>query len=271
MSLETIINPAGKNHSIKEAVISLFLANPIIKPERFQQLIELDFKDRFQKFETINQVELQVQNPVGGLPTLNQQILSNVGFKFQSFEKGLNVKALQGINERARNFISYHSLDYTRWQSFYSDYLDVIKIVSKFHPELFVTALSLHYIDQFSWISAEPIDLNKLFNKGGNYIPNDFFSSTVNNYSIVTEKYIDGELYVNRLEIKIEHNIRPMITISHNVTQPLKDVVELRELLASEKFTTILNTSHTHNKEILFDILTFDVKEMIKLKMNTNG
>jgi hypothetical protein len=46
MSLEAI-SPINKDHSIKEAVISLFLANPIIKPERFQKIIENEFKDKF--------------------------------------------------------------------------------------------------------------------------------------------------------------------------------------------------------------------------------
>jgi len=54
----SVISPISNEHFIKEVVISLFLANPIIKPERFQQLIETDFKDKFQKFEPLSQVEL---------------------------------------------------------------------------------------------------------------------------------------------------------------------------------------------------------------------
>lgn len=264
MSLEAI-SPINKDHSIKEAVISLFLANPIIKPERFQKLIENELKDKFQKFETVNQFQFELQNTVGRTPTLNQQFLQNVGFKFLAFDRGENVRVLQGINEKGRNFISFHELDYKRWRSYYDEYINVLKIISKFHPEFFVTAVSLHYIDQFLWNSVEKIDLNLLFDESASYIPKGFFDSTLNNYSIVFEKKIDDNIFIDRLEIKVDHQIRPMITISHNVTQPLSDITSLSELLESVMFSKVLNSCHSHNKEILADILTKEVKSKINL------
>jgi len=270
MSLEMTISPINKDHSIKEAVISLFLASPIIKPERFQQLIENDFKDKFQEFENVNQLEFQFQNIVGSPPTLNQQVLPNAGFRFLAFEKGINVKVLQGINEKARSFVSYHSLNYTRWKQFYEDYSNVISTISKFHPEFFVTAFSLHYIDQFLWLSEKEIDLDNIFNKDVNYIPNEFFNSSVNNYSIITEKDLDGYSHIDRLEINIERKVRPMITVSHNVTRPLNDVIQLKDLLVEDKFSKILNACHLHNKEVLFEILTPEVKDIINLKLDSH-
>jgi uncharacterized protein (TIGR04255 family) len=246
----------------------LFLANPIIKPERFQKIIENEFKDKFQKFETINQLEFQLENPVGKSPTLNQQFLNNVGFKFLAFDRGENVRALQGINEKGRNFISFHEFDYKRWHSYYEEYINIIKIISNFHPEFFVTAVSVHYIDQFLWNSTENIDLNLLFNESASYIPKGFFDFTLNSYSIVFEKNIDGNIFIDRLEVKVGHQIRPMITISHNVTQPLSDITDLSELLKSEMFSIVLNACHSHNKEILENILTDDVKTLIKLNRN---
>jgi uncharacterized protein (TIGR04255 family) len=270
MSLETTISPINKDHSIKEAVISLFLASPIIKPERFQQLIENDFKDTFQKFENVSQFEFQVQNILGSSPMLNQQVMQNAGFKFLAFDKGNNVKVLQGINEKVRNFVSYHSLNYTRWKQFYEDYSNVISVISKFHPEFFVTAFSLHYIDQFLWISEKGIDLDLVFKKDVNYIPNEFFNSSVNNYSIITEKELDGYINIDRLEINIDRKIRPMISISHNVTRPLNDVIQLKDLLEGDTFSKILNACHLHNKEILSEILTPEVKDIIKLKLDSH-
>jgi uncharacterized protein (TIGR04255 family) len=268
MNINELIQPINDKHSIKEAVISIFLANPIIKPERFKQLIESNFKDKFQKFETVNQVEFQLQNDGNNPPTLNQQLLPNVGFKFIAFEKGESVKVLQGINEKSRNFISYHSLNYDRWNDFYKEYLDVLKSLSELHSDFFVTAFSLHYIDQFLWNGALPIDLASIFNNEANYISKEFFASKLNNYSIVLEKENKHGIYIDRIEIKVDHVIKPMITISHNVTQPLKDIMSLNELLESTLFSEILNICHLHNKELLNDILTENVVELIKLKKN---
>ena len=66
----------------------------------------------------------------------------------------------------------------------------------------------------------------------------------------------------------MDHDIKPMITISHNVTQPLMDIIALNELLESDLFPEILNKCHLHNKELLNDILTEEVVNLIKLKKN---
>jgi uncharacterized protein (TIGR04255 family) len=268
MNINDLIQPINDKHSIKEAVISVFLASPILKPERFKQLIETNFKDKFQKFEAVNQVEFQFQNDGTKPPTLNQQLLPNVGFKFIAFEKGESVKVLQGINERNRNFISYHSLNYDRWNEYYSEYLEVLKSLSELHPDFFVTAFSLHYIDQFLWKGTSNINLASIFNREANYISKEFFSSKLNNYSIVLEKEHEQGIYIDRIEIKVDHDIKPMITISHNVTQPLMDIIALNELLESDLFPEILNKCHLHNKELLNDILTEEVVNLIKLKKN---
>ena len=55
------VRPVREKHSIKEAVITTFLAAPIIKPERFQELISDKFKDVFHQFETLNQVQFQLK------------------------------------------------------------------------------------------------------------------------------------------------------------------------------------------------------------------
>lgn len=56
---KTAIRPVSGNHSIKEVVITLFLSNPIMKPERYESLIKNEFRDKFHKFEKVNQVQFQ--------------------------------------------------------------------------------------------------------------------------------------------------------------------------------------------------------------------
>lgn len=268
MSLREQIRTANNNHSIKEAVIAVFLVNPIIKPERFQKLIEGDFANEFHQFETLNQVNVQFKNEIGKQPDFIKELRTNVGFKFSKFNKGKNEKVLQGLNEINRTFISYHSLDYTRWVNFLNEFIHIVKTISNYHRELFVSALSIHYIDEFEWIGKDELDLRTIFNGDGEYLPNEFFNSKVSNYSLVTEKISDGRKYLDRLEIVVESQITHTIRVSHNVTLPLEDVIDLANLINEDFFLDILNKGHLHNKEILHDILRPAIKELINLTPN---
>jgi len=62
-----------------------------------------------------------------------------------------------------------------------------------------------------------------------------------------------------------------MITISHNVTQPLADIDELNKIINNSKFQLVLNNCHLHNKKILFDLLRPEISNLINLKITTNG
>src|SRR5580658_8236865 len=234
MPLIEKVRPFNATHSIKEAVISLFIENPIIKADRFKELIDREFKEKFQLFEPLMAFQLQFKNPmVQPFKIDSTEIQNNIGFKFTSFERGSPVRVLQGQNDNLNNrtFISYHTLNYSRWDPFYKDYIEVIKIVAKHNPDLFITAVSLHYIDQFFWTDESPIDLKIIFNRDASSIPKDFFASIVSNYSIITQKQISTNTnYLDRLEIIIDHLIKPSITISHNVTQPFADLLNLNNL-----------------------------------------
>ena len=265
MALNEKLKPINQDHSIKEAVIALFLANPLIKPERFQTLIESEFKNTFQRFEPLSQFQFQL-NTQQAVENITPQFRANAGFKFSSFLKGKNEKVLQGINEPGRTFISYHSLNYLRWETFLNDFIDVIKIVSTLSQDLFVTAVSVHYIDEFIWVDNTQIDLKYLFNTETKYFPKNFFESTVNNYILTTEsKTVTGN-YIDRLELNIDHNIGKTINISHNVSQILDDTHSLNDLLSGTQFSKILNEEHIHNKEILGSILSNEAQNLIHLK-----
>lgn len=268
MALEEKIKPVNKDHSIKEAVISLFLALPIIKPERFNELIETKFKELFQQFEPLFQVQVQIKNQPGASPDLSQQIFNNAGFKFNSFDKGQAVRILQGLNDagNSRTYISYHALNYSRWDPFFKEYIDAISVISAFSPDLFVTAISLQYVDEFLLLTSEAINQDAIFNTSAEYIPKEFFKSRVNQYSISTEKDIAGGMkYLDRLEIKYERLIRPSISIIHNVTMVFPEIVSLPTLLQESHFQEKLNQAHLQNKGLLRDILTDDLIKMINL------
>lgn len=263
--LKTVLKPVSEKHSVKEAVITLFLANPIIKPERFEALIKDKFKDKFQKFEKLNQVQFQFKgNDGGSVESTAPSILENVGFKFQRFEEGKTVTALQGVNELLRNFISYHSLDYSDWDLFLPDFKSVMIEVANFHPELFVNAFSLHYIDEFLWDSEEEILPNHIFNENSILLPKEFFSCRLNNYQLTTFKNDKFE-YFDRLEIQVDEGPKKFITISHNVIHSLNENIALNKLVESAELKDMLDHAHLLNKKTLVSILSKEVCDLIKI------
>lgn len=263
--LKSILRPVNDSHSIKEAVITLFLPNPIIKPERFEILIKDKFKDKFQKFEKVSQVQFQFKgNDGGSIESSLPQITENVGFKFQRFEEGKIVNALQGMNEVIRNFISYHTLNYSDWDKFFPDFKEVITAISNFHGDLFVNAFSLHYIDEFEWSEKSNIIPQKVFNENSTLLPKEFFSSHLNNYQFTTVKKNRFE-YFDRLEIKVDERPKKFITISHNVIVNYNEFIDLKELIQSNELKEALDHAHLLNKQTLVNILNKDVCELIKL------
>jgi len=90
--------PINQKNSIKEAVIRLFLAQDIIKPEDFKELIKTNFKSLFTEFNSINSFKLAFEN-TGGNIEHRQYEEKNTGFQFIGFdEEGSLKKVLQAHN-----------------------------------------------------------------------------------------------------------------------------------------------------------------------------
>jgi|GEM_PF-2665929 hypothetical protein len=109
------LKPFAGSHSIKEAVIALFLASKIMKPNEYESLIadENQLGKDFQQFEVLNPTQIKFEGP-------NVSILKgeNAGFKFTGFDKGKPEKILRGINEENRFFYSFHLFNYKNWNLF---------------------------------------------------------------------------------------------------------------------------------------------------------
>lgn len=268
LMIENYLKPFSANHSIREAVISVFLVNPIVKPERFQKLIEEGFKQDFHAFEAVGAVEIELKTGIKGVIEQKAQNMTNVGFKFIGFNQGKISRIFQGMNERGRTFISYHSFAYTRWDEYLIEYLKFIKILSEGQGDMFINAVSIHYVDQFRWIPDTPLKLNKVFNDKTRYLSQAFLESSGPTNFVFNTQAISGDfVHSDRLEIKVDEKNSKDISISHNMTKRLDDLKNLESLTHGESgyFNDILQELHRANKIILEDILTQEVKELIKL------
>jgi len=265
MSLNNYIYPVKGKHSIREVVISLFLLNPILKPERFETLISSGYKDVFQKFERVSQFQVQFHKDKDANKAQFKHE-QNAGFKFVSFRDGKIDRVLQGINEPQRTFISFHNLNYDRWLPFLEDYKNNITALAEVQSDIFIKAFSLHYIDELVWIDEKnPINKNLILKNNSEKIPGDFFTSQNPSFSLISEKTIAHSKYFDRLEVGVNSMPKPSIVISHNITENLESEIQLSALFHSD-FEQKIEDMHSYNKEMLTNILQEDVQTLIGLK-----
>lgn len=256
------LHPVSQKHSIKEAVITVFLVSKIMKPKDYGELIQNDFKTIFQQFETISQTQIKVENQ-----NLSVQQHDDAGFKFVRYDdQGKPSEVLRGLNEENRYFFSFHSFDYENWSSFKSFFLKYIDILIKFQPGLFAQAYSLLYLDEFEWDNREEYKSEVIFNKESEFLPRDFFNSDNVIYNINLEKEKNGVRYSDRLDIAITDKLlKKNILVSHNQTFMMSDMIRLDFLLTEDKFNTALDEAHKDNKKLLTDILVEEVCSLIKI------
>lgn len=255
--------PASETHSIKEAVITFFLANKIFAPKKYKSLMEDDFKDLFQQFETVKKVQLKMA------PNLPQiQEIEDAGFNFVGFSDGKKSYIIQGINEENRSFYSFHSLKYTNWNEFLLSVKEHALSLLKVQKGSYIMAYSLNYNDVFYWKDKTNFDASIIFKKSG-YLPDDIITASVVDYNLNLDKKRGGESYFDRIALKFQDRMtQKLISVSHNITfitekepVPLDDAVkEGSEVL--EK----LDYAHSSNKELLRNIFQPEVIEKIHLK-----
>lgn len=267
MPLTDQIRPISGTHSIKEVVASVILATPIIKPERFKKLIDLNLKDKFHQFEVAERWGGEASIQDGKFQVTSPELEENVGFRFLSYEGGERKSILAGINEEKRSYIAYHAFSYQDWKSFYNEYTYCLEALNEQHSsELFIRAFNLQYVDQFQWVDKKnQIDANVLFNNGCKYLPTMFFESKMIDYKMVANNEEDGVAFLDRLEIKIVSKFNPIIQITHSYVQPLTETSDFKKLVDEGNFKKSMDFAHNHNKSILSDILTVPAKQMICL------
>lgn len=262
-SLDNLIL-ASKEHSIKEAVITFFLANRIFQPKKYSFLMENDFRGVFQQFELVQKVLLKVTH---SSPQIQEQEIEDAGFNFVKFDNGKKAYIIRGINEENRNFYSFHSLKYTKWDDFISSVQKYVLSLLKIQKGSYIMAYSLNYNDEFYWKDKQCFDANLIFKKS-DYIPEDILKASVLDYNLNLNKENDGNSYFDRIAIKFQDKItQKVISVGHNITFITeRDPIPLDEAVESKsKVLERLNYAHSSNKSFLRGILQEEVIEKIHL------
>jgi len=264
--IKDFIKPINSTHSIKEAVITVFLSNPIVKPERFLKLMDTSgYAEWFQKADNIDGFKIGIRGNKEGLEANSPELKKNIGFRFASFKNGKTDYVLQGLNEDNRTFISFHSLIYDRWKSFCEHYSKVTQELNSIQSEFYVNAISLNYVDSFFWLKESEIDVSEIFVKENELLPNSFFESSNTNYSLSLENNKENKRTLERLIVNVDSNTNNEINVSHVVTTKLADSIDLKDLISTNEIFDILDQAHINNKSILKKLFNKDVLELINL------
>jgi uncharacterized protein (TIGR04255 family) len=267
MALGELLKPANEHHSIKECVVTLFLAAPILKPASFKKLLETDFlKTSFQQFELLQERMIDI-SLAQDQPTARAAGNYDIGFQFKSFKNGDIDFLLRGVNDFHRQYLSFHSLQYTRWMPYCEQLKKTMAALSMSDETLFFNAFSLHYIDEFEWLEETDIDPKLIFRADADALPTSFFSTTKASLSLETET-VGVPAFFDRYDIYFNPNTNPNIRIAHNVTCVLDDLYSLKDTFypeASVFFDEKLNEAHIRNKKSLKNLLTQDVCDLIHL------
>jgi uncharacterized protein (TIGR04255 family) len=268
MSNQKYLIPAHETHSIKEAVITIFLSAPIDNPLSFNTLLEDEFKNTFDGFDEIGTLKLAF--PLAKDES-NSRFLENknAGFRFTKFDSDRVVRILQGVNDENRTFLSFHTLDYSRWKPFFEEYLSCIQIIANKHQEFQIEAMNLQYIDEFLWNANEALNLKEVFSETSRYIPTSFLEHSMPRLDLFftddkTEE--DGTIYFDRINLAVTKTLdNTTITISHIVSHQLADPINIKELVNQKMFQDMLERAHKHTKETLKNLLTPNTAALIHL------
>lgn len=265
MNLLQYLKPYNDNHSIKEAVITVFLNNKLNNLQDFELLLNNPLK--FDRFSLIKQHEIALETEKGKVSVLKAQEL---GFEFFSMEGGKYKKALRGINQDQNNLIAFHNLVYDRWTPFKEEFYRVVEPLVTIQNDLEVEAFGIYYVDDFFWRGEDNIDLTLVFKEQQDIIPKHFFQSENSFFSLITEQKKYGLPFMERFDIKVDPSPKtadaPSIRLMHNVTQKLPQIVSLKEFLSNDYHKQLIQKSHDYNKTMIANILTQEVQKMINLK-----
>lgn len=253
-------------NSIKEAVITIFLSNPILKPERFKEILnQHEMSSFYQQHQPLKEITFKVGgllNDLKGEANLNP----DKGFKLIRFEKGIASFVMQGVNEIDRTYFSFHNLSYTRWADFLSQFRNSIHALKTIQSDIFVNGISLHYVDEFVWDKQQEFDLSRIM-KAEEFLPNNFIRIKGGHLSNTRELVTtDNQRLFDRLEVLVNSNLEKGISINHNQTVLFGEIADYSDKEISKKIEVVLNELHENNKELLKKILIPEVKDLIKLK-----
>lgn len=210
------LKPIAQEHSLRQVIANIFLLQPIVEPKRYESLLR-DFKNRYQKFELTTSNTLGFRIDKGVLINHENRLSKESGYRFVGFENGRLSKILKhenrDLNNQEKGIISYYSLNYPEWNNFKKNLFEDLNVINNIDNSFF-NAISLNYLNEFTWDSDDDIPINEIFNSGADFLSEKFFNSQNSSFLISTEDFEGDKQVVEKLEIVVSKQNKKIVTNS---------------------------------------------------------
>lgn len=255
------LNPISDSHSVSKVVITLFLPQTVIKPEKIIEKINngSNLKNKYQRRKIINSRIFNFSNKENELSFIDKNSTDSVvGFILEQFDDNGEIGNIIILrNEDNSSVITYETRKYIRWANFYDSFLtDIEEIIEG--NDLYFEAISLKYIDEFVWLDNSSIPVYLIFEKNSELINTKFLNSK--NGTIVLFSQKENLNIEEMTEISFNNELKGVQIIHEHATK-------FRDLIDSEGFKNkigaVLTEAHKSNKDTLNELLSSEVKQKI--------
>lgn len=285
-----LFNPVGRVHAIVETIFSIQFSGVLVADQLAHCIEQLKAHEGINKFfyspsQPIVELEFEMTE-TGPVPRANP------------VEVGLNMTRVED-NKLTWTFVfnnnnlSLHTFKYTRWDT--EGESPVWPVAREFLNQALiwlsevgmgVSRFSLKTVDDFRLnASAEYYNINELFNPdtAQRLLPPNIFQLKLpvqwhsqNGWfePYPSKEWGDAEI-LSQLNVfsdfrPSENAIIPMIRIEHSSSLSLKNRSPMKEDSYLDNLNTTYNSLHLHNKKLVGDLLTQDMKDRIGLVVDRN-
>ncbi len=257
------LNPISGNHSVNRAVISLFLPQEILVPERLLEKLNSDshFINKYKRRNLLKLKTFQIASDQNKVSLSNTFVRdADIGVILEEFdESGKIANILTTRNQDGKCIITFETRDYVRWNSFYESFKEDFLRLTK-ENEFYFEAVSLTYIDELQWLSEVNIPVNQIFKDNSELINSKFLKSK--NGTIVLFSQLEDLNIEERTEISFNNELKRVQIIHQHITK-FKKFFDVGHFVSANE--AILNVAHTSNKDMLKNLLSETVQKKINL------
>lgn len=258
------LKPIAKNHSIGKVVANFHLPQYVISLEDLFNILQENKELNYQRRSLLKSKVLSFQ--LGSNNNVNPEDHPDkiVGILFEQYgTNGLIENILKIENDERLNkaVISFECRKYTRWIDFYTHFSKDFKTIVNAFP-LYIEAISLTYIDEFVWNFTGKIPITEIFNVKSDLVNKKFLDSANGTILILSQNEEANE--EEKTEIKFSNRVK-RITIQHQFAVAFKKLYSPTQILDKNGKIDEFDNAHESNKNMLKDLLTDEVKKLIKL------
>lgn len=248
------------NHSISEAIFTIFLPNRFFELIKFKTLIEENGKleNVFQHFKILEGVQFNIN--LTETPSPHHTKTGDDGFQMERFSNGeLEWIIRYQPNNQGLNLLTIHSLNYKGWSDFYKTIFKYLSFINEIDSNIYVSGYAISYVDQFDWIDSQHPPVALIFKKTSQYLPKSIFDSK-ENWNQVSN--FDSDLHQKSIKQHINIGSRKIsenlynIYLMHVSNLLFSEIESLDNFCKSDNAKKIFATElHDLNKVFLKDCL----------------